>query len=237
MPPPSSIRLMIEVIDLTAVAGDLTLDAVSLAVPQGEYAVLMGPTGSGKTTLLECLCGLRPVTSGEVRLAGRDATDLPPRARGIGYVPQDGALFVTHTVREHLAFSLEVRGRPRTEVAQRCDELAELLHLGPLMDRLPERLSGGERQRVALGRALASRPAVLLLDEPLSAVDESARAELHQVLRDVQRQTGVTTLHVTHHRGEATALADCTFTMRQGRVSGGLPDASGAVARLAATDP
>src|SRR4051812_42480304 len=171
----------------------------------------MGRTGCGKTTLLEAVCGLRPVRAGRIRLGTADVTHLPPADRGIGYVPQDLALFPAHTVRGHLGFALEVRGRPRAEVDGRVAELADLLGLGGLLDRTPDGLSGGEAQRVALGRALAFRPSVLLLDEPLSALDEDTRAGMYDLLRAVQRQTGVTTLHVTHSRAEAKALADRLF--------------------------
>ncbi|MCA9238420.1 MAG: ATP-binding cassette domain-containing protein [Planctomycetales bacterium] len=210
---------MIELADLSLHVGQLRLQSVELTVPQGAYGVLMGRTGSGKSTLLECLCGLRVAERGQVRLHGKDVTALPPRERGIGYVPQDGALFATHTVREHLAFSLVVRRWSRCDIERRCAELADWLQLAQLLDRKPVGLSGGERQRIALGRALAFHPRILLLDEPLSAVDEPAREQLYDVLRDVQRRTGATTLHVTHSQAEAAALADCVFQLRDGQVA------------------
>lgn len=197
-------------------AGAFSVERVSFGVGTGEYAVLMGRTGCGKTTLLESICGLKSVRAGHIRLLGRDVTNLPPADRGVGYVPQDLALFPTMTVRQHLAFALEVRRWDAAEAARRVEELTELLGLGRLLDRRPQGLSGGESQRVALGRALAFRPGVLLLDEPLSALDEDTRVGMYGLLRSVQRQTGVTALHVTHSRAEARALADRLFLFDKG---------------------
>jgi ABC-type sugar transport system ATPase subunit len=175
----------------------------------------MGKTGCGKTTLLEAICGLRQVHAGRIVLLGRDVTQLKPAQRGVGYVPQDLALFPGHTVREHLAFALEVRRWSRAAIDARVRELAGLLGITHLLDRYPQGLSGGEAQRVALGRALAFHPPVLLLDEPLSALDEDTRSEMATLLRDVQRQTGVTTLHVTHSLTEARRLADRLFVLER----------------------
>lgn len=188
--------------------GGFRLDRISLAVAPGEYVVLMGPTGAGKTTLLEIICGLRRQLAGRVLLRGVDVGDWNPADRGVGYVPQDLGLFATHTVRGHLGFALRIRRTAAAEIRRRTDELAEMLGIAHLLDRGLTGLSGGERQRVALGRALAHRPPVLLLDEPLSAVDPALRAELHTLLRGVQRTTGTTTLHVTHNLEDAAALAD-----------------------------
>jgi ABC-type sugar transport system ATPase subunit len=164
------------------------------------------------------LCGLRKVTSGSIWLDGQEVTHLDPAARGIGYVPQDRALFQTMTVAENLAFGLVVRERPALEIGRRVAELADLLGISNLLDRRPQGLSGGESQRVALGRALAIRPGILCLDEPLSALDEDTREEMYQLLKSVRARTGVTTLHVTHHLGEARSLADRIYYLRNGRV-------------------
>ncbi len=209
---------MISLADVSICQGGFALRGVSLEVPTGEYAVLMGKTGTGKTTLLEAICGLRPLTAGRIRLMGRDVTDLRPAARGLGYVPQDGSLFSRLTVREHLAFALVIRRWSRAAIERRVAELAQLLGIEPLLDRRPHGLSGGEIQRVALGRALAMRPGVLLLDEPLSAIDEDTRQEMYDLLRSVRRQTGATVLHVTHNRSEAERLADRVFELRNGGV-------------------
>ncbi|MFM7556283.1 MAG: ABC transporter ATP-binding protein, partial [Verrucomicrobiota bacterium] len=180
--------------------------------------VLMGRTGSGKTTLLEGICGLRPVLTGSVRIGGRDVTHLPPGERGIGLVPQDGALFDHLTVRQHLGFALEVRGWSAERREARSRELADWLHLGPLLDRLPAGLSGGERQRVALGRALSFEPAVLCLDEPLSALDDETRQGILGLLSGLRSRAAITTLHITHNRSEAEQLADRILHLRDGRL-------------------
>jgi ABC-type sugar transport system ATPase subunit len=198
--------------------GAFALDGVSLQVPAGEYAVLMGKTGCGKTSLLEVVCGLKPAAAGRVVLLGRDVTRLRPAERGVGYVPQDLALFPTLRVRDHLAFALEVRRWPAKSIRRRVEELAAQLGVAHLLDRFPRGLSGGESQRVALGRALSFRPRVLLLDEPLSALDEDTRGEVIGLLREVTRREGVTTLHVTHSLTEARRLADRLFVLEAGAV-------------------
>jgi len=199
-------------------AGAFALKNISFTVPDGQYGVLMGRTGGGKTSLLEIICGLRRPTTGSIWLGDRQVTDLAPGERGLGYVPQDGALFPTMTVREHLGFALRVRRRPASEIARRVEELAGPLGIAALLDRRPPGLSGGERQRVALGRALAARPQVLLLDEPLSALDDDTREPLADLLHRVQRETAVTVLHVTHQRSEAARLADVLFRLDAGQV-------------------
>jgi molybdate/tungstate transport system ATP-binding protein len=199
---------VIETHNLAVAAGDFLLEDVSFAVPPGAYCVLMGRSGSGKTTLLESLCGLRKVIRGKILIDGRDVTHAAPRDRGIGLAPQDGALFNHMTIREHLDFALRIRGASAAECEARVSELAELLHIGHLLARRPFGLSGGERQRTAMGRALAFRPHVLCLDEPLSALDDETRQDMIRLLKRVQTETGVTVLHVTHNRLEAAALAD-----------------------------
>ncbi|HYH64489.1 MAG TPA: ABC transporter ATP-binding protein, partial [Urbifossiella sp.] len=207
---------MVELDGVSVRQGAFALDGVSLAVPTGAYAVLLGPSGAGKTTLLEVVAGLRRPRAGRVRLRGADVTHLPPAARNVGYVPQDAALFRTMTVRENLGFALTVRG---ADPAVRVAELAAWLGLGALLDRRAVGLSGGEAQRVALGRALAFRPDVLLLDEPLNAVDETTRADLLAALDGLKRERRVTVLHVTHARAEADRLADVVLELDGGRVS------------------
>src|SRR5690606_36213539 len=203
-------------IDLQAVsiaAGSFLLSELSLQVERGEYAVLMGPSGQGKTTILEAICGLRKVTSGTILNDGNDVTRWPPADRQIGYVPQDLALFSTMTVRENLEIALRLRRAPRQLISDRTEELAHLLSIAHLLSRGVKHLSGGDAQRVALGRALSFRAAVLLLDEPLSALDEARRHDMQNLLRSVQQNTGVTTLHVTHSADEADALADRVVTL------------------------
>jgi ABC-type sugar transport system ATPase subunit len=210
---------MILLENVTVRAADFVLRDISLEVPQGKYGVLMGRTGCGKTTLLEAICGLRPVESGRIVLGGRDVTDLRPAERGIGYVPQDAALFATLTVRDHLAYALAIRDWDDKRTSARVSELAELLHITPLLDRLPHGLSGGEGRRVALGRALSFSPSTLLLDEPLNGLDDETRESMIGLLKDVQQTTGVTLLHVTHSQDDASRLADCRFQLRDGRIA------------------
>ena len=198
--------------------GDFELRDIQLELAAGEYGVLMGRSGCGKTTLLEAVCGLRTVAAGCIILGDRDVTALPPAERGVGYVPQDRALFPTQPVREQLAFALVLRSLRQAEIAARVEELAELLGLGALLDRLPDKLSGGEAQRVALGRALAHRPSVLCLDEPLSALDEELHDEMCQLLERIHCETGVTVLHITHSPSEAKRLAGCHYRLANGRI-------------------
>jgi len=209
---------MIAVEHLTIRIGTFALADIAFAVPTGQYAVLMGRTGTGKTTLLEAICGLKPVVAGAIRLNERNVTRLKPAERGIGYVPQDAALFSTMTVREHLAFPLMIRKWNRAKIEGRVVELAEMLGLTPLLDRKPLGLSGGEAQRVALGRALAFRPNILCLDEPLSALDEATKDDMYKLLLSVQQHERVTVLHVTHNREDADQLADVILHLENGQV-------------------
>jgi ABC-type sugar transport system ATPase subunit len=209
---------MIDLENVAVRAGEFSLDRISLCVAAGQSAVLMGHSGCGKTTLLECIAGLRAVAAGRILLDGRDVTRLGPAERQLGYVPQDLALFPTMTVREHLEFALVIRRWGHRDVARRVMELAEMLALADLLHRKTPGLSGGESQRVALGRALAFHPRVLLLDEPLSALDDDARESMYDLLQQVQKRTGVTTLHVTHSRREAARLGDVVLRLEAGRI-------------------
>jgi ABC-type sugar transport system ATPase subunit len=209
---------MIALKDVSISAGGFALRGIDLAVPKGTYTVLMGKTGSGKTTILEAICGLRHVAGGCIHLMNRDVTRLKPAERGLGYVPQDRALFATMTVWEHLAFALRIRRWPRPQIEDRVLELANLLGLVHLLERKPPGLSGGEAQRVALGRALSFGPLVLLLDEPLAALDQETRGEMHDLLQTLRKQADFTTLHVTHDPGEAQRLADQVLVLRDGRI-------------------
>jgi ABC-type sugar transport system ATPase subunit len=200
-------------------AGRFELGPVSFFIPTGTYGVLTGRTGCGKTTLAEILCGLRKPASGKVWLRGKDVTGLEPRRRGIGYVPQDGALFPTMTVRENLGFALRIRRVNEKETAAAVNDLAALLGITSLLGRHPENLSGGERQRVALGRALAAKPTALVLDEPLSALDDQTHSDLVQLLKSVQKSIGLTALHITHHTREASLLGEVRLHLEHGAVA------------------
>lgn len=207
---------MIRLQNISWHSGSFKLESVSLEVPSGCYGVLMGPTGCGKTSLAEILCGLRQPSSGRIFCGNAEITGLPPGKRGIGYVPQDGALFPTMTVQENLAFALRLRRHPPADRAETVALLAEQLGIAHLLHRKPEHLSGGERQRVALGRALAAKPSALVLDEPLSALDESTRDALILLLQRLQKDLHLTVLHITHHKHEAASLAQRLFRFENG---------------------
>ncbi len=208
---------MIRLSDVVYAAGSFRLQ-LSLDIGDGEYFVIMGPTGSGKTACIECLAGLRPVQSGRIEIGGRDVTRAEPRQRGVGYVPQDCALFAHRSVRGNIAFGPQVRGLPPADVRAAVEEAARLAGIEHLLERRVQRLSGGERQRVAVARALALRPAVLILDEPVSALDEHTRDEICGEMRRVQRQLGVPTVHVCHNLEEAISVADRAAVIRNGRI-------------------
>ena len=209
---------MIKVEKLGVKAGSFRLSDVCFEIPTGEYGVLMGKTGSGKTTILEAVCGLKEVTAGKIILGNRDVTQVRAGDRGIGFVPQDATLFSTMTVSSHLSFGPKIHRWSKKDIADRVIELAEKLGISDLLDRKPFGLSGGERQRVSLGRALAARPQVLCLDEPLSALDEETQTEMRSLLQKVTKNSGITTLHITHSQTEAEELADCIFRLEDGVV-------------------
>lgn len=208
---------MIRIRDLVYTAGQFRLE-VSLDIHKGEYFVIMGVSGSGKTALVECLAGLRLHSGGVIEIFGRDATGLEPRRRMVGYVPQDYALFTNRTVRGNIAFGPEVRGWTSQETERAVLETARLVGVEALLDRRIAGLSGGERQRVALARAVVTRPEVLILDEPVSALDESTREVVCSELRRLQRELGITTIHITHNLEEAFSIADRAAVMRGGRI-------------------
>jgi sulfate transport system ATP-binding protein len=199
--------------------GDFTaLDDVSVEIPSGSLTALLGPSGSGKSTLLRVIAGLERPDAGSVEIDGRDATSLPPQRRGVGFVFQHYAAFKHMTVRENVAFGLKVARRPRAEIKARVEELLELVQLPGLADRYPAQLSGGQRQRMALARALAVQPSVLLLDEPFGALDARVRQELRAWLRHLHDEVHVTTVFVTHDQEEAMEVADRIVVMNHGRI-------------------
>ncbi|HEV7265416.1 MAG TPA: ABC transporter ATP-binding protein [Falsiroseomonas sp.] len=194
------------------------VDGVSLDLPRGALLALLGPSGCGKTTTLRMIAGLETPDAGRVTVAGRDVTDLPPHRRNMGVVFQSYALFPHMTAAANIAFGLEMRGTPRGERVARVNEALALVGLGELAVRKPRQLSGGQQQRVALARALAIQPDLLLLDEPLSALDAKLREGVRDEIRALQQRVGATTVFVTHDQTEALAMADLVAVMNEGRV-------------------
>jgi sulfate/thiosulfate transport system ATP-binding protein len=194
------------------------LDDVSVAIAGGSLTALLGPSGSGKSTLLRVIAGLEEPDEGTVLILGEHATGLPPQKRGVGFVFQHYAAFKHLTVRENVAFGLRIRKRPKEEIRERVDELLELVQLSGLAERYPGQLSGGQRQRMALARALAVEPKVLLLDEPFGALDARVRKELRAWLRRLHEDVHVTTVLVTHDQEEAMDVADRIVLMNEGRI-------------------
>jgi iron(III) transport system ATP-binding protein len=196
----------------------VALRGITLSVSPGEFVCFLGPSGCGKTTLLRIIAGLEPQNAGVVRMAGRDVSGLPPALRNYGIVFQSYALFPNLTVARNVAYGLETRKTARADIERRVDELLTLIGLLHHKHKYPAQLSGGEQQRVALARALAPSPALLLLDEPLSALDARVRQSLRHEVRDLQRRLGVTTIMVTHDQEEALAMADRIVVMNHGVV-------------------
>ena len=196
----------------------VALDDVSLYVQSGELVALLGPSGCGKTTLLRCLAGLEHPDVGTVAIGGKDVTDHPPRKRSIGMVFQSYVLFPNMTIRDNIGFPLKVRGQPPAEIAARVDFLIDLVSLTDQADRYPHQVSGGQQQRGALARALAPGPDVLLLDEPLSALDALVRTRLRDEIRRIQQLVKTTAFYVTHDQSEAMAIADRVAVMNKGRI-------------------
>jgi sulfate/thiosulfate transport system ATP-binding protein len=209
-------------IDIQSVSkqfGDFcALDDVTLEIPEGSLTALLGPSGSGKSTLLRIIAGLESPDTGAISIDGSDVTVARPQERGIGFVFQHYAAFAHMTVRENVAFGLRIRKRPRPEVRERVDELLALVGLTTWSDQRPHQLSGGQRQRMALARALAVQPRVLLLDEPFGALDAIVRAELRLWLRRLHDEQGVTTVLVTHDQEEAMEVSDRIAVMHAGRI-------------------
>src|SRR5690606_19384571 len=203
----------------------VALQDVDLSIPTGQLTALLGPSGGGKSTLLRIIAGLDDADSGRVEIEGVDATALPPQKRNVGFVFQHYAAFKHMTVAKNVAFGLEIRKRPKAEIAAKVDEMLELVHLSQFRDRLPSQLSGGQRQRMALARALAIEPTVLLLDEPFGALDAKVRKELRDWLRRLHDEVHVTTVFVTHDQEEALEVADSIVVINQGRIEQiGTPD-------------
>jgi len=207
---------MIRVEQLSFSVGDFRLRNFSLEVARGRYFVMLGPPGSGKTLFLECLCGLRRAWAGRIFIDGRDVTSLEPRARGIGYVPQDYALFPHLSVKRNIGFALRTGHHSTEDISAKVATIAEMLGISNLLWRNVTDLSGGEKQRTALARALVMEPKVLLLDEPVCALDEETRQSVCSLLHRVQRELELTVIHVSHNLEEAFSVADSAAILNQG---------------------
>ncbi len=218
--------MSIEVRNVSKRFGDfVALDDVSVSIPTGQLTALLGPSGGGKSTLLRIIAGLENADEGTIEIEGVEATHLPPQKRNVGFVFQHYAAFKHMNVAKNVAFGLEIRKRPKAEVQRRVDELLKLVHLQQFAHRLPAQLSGGQRQRMALARALAVEPTVLLLDEPFGALDAKVRKELRDWLRRLHDEVHVTTVFVTHDQEEALEVADEIVVINDGRIEQvGTPD-------------
>jgi putative spermidine/putrescine transport system ATP-binding protein len=209
----------LELVDLSKAYGTFTaVHAMSLDVARGEFISFLGPSGCGKTTTLRMIAGLDRPSSGAIRLDGADVTNLPTNRRNVGIVFQNYALFPNMTVADNIGFGLRIARRPANEIKERVGSMLELIKMARFGHRYPHELSGGQQQRVALARALAIRPRILLLDEPLSALDAKIRIDLRAEIRSIQRALGITTIYVTHDQEEALSLSDRIVVMRDGRV-------------------
>jgi putative spermidine/putrescine transport system ATP-binding protein len=196
----------------------IAVDAIDLKIPGGSYCCLIGPSGCGKTSTLRMIAGHESVSAGDVLINGRNVTDLPPAARGTAMMFQSYALFPHLSCLDNVAFSLRMRGVAKAERRKQAAEMLERVHLSELAERRPAQLSGGQQQRVALARALITNPSVLLLDEPLSALDPFLRGQMREELKRLQRDLGITFVHVTHAQDEALALSDLVVVMERGRI-------------------
>ncbi len=196
----------------------VAVENFDLTVERGEFVSFLGPSGCGKTTTLRMVAGFEKPTAGRIVIDSVDVTDMPPNRRNIGMVFQSYALFPNMTVADNIGFGLKIARRPANEIRARVEELLRIIHMPEFGRRYPYQLSGGQQQRVALARALAIQPKLLLLDEPLSALDAKIRASLRQEIREIQRQLGITTIYVTHDQEEAMALSDRIVVMSRGRI-------------------
>ncbi|MGQ9546263.1 MAG: ATP-binding cassette domain-containing protein [Dehalococcoidia bacterium] len=210
---------MIAIKNLKVNLGDFMLQDINLVVKPGEYFVILGPTGAGKTVLLESIAGLYPVLEGEVWIGDKEVTGLSPEKREIGIVYQDQALFPHLSVEKNIVFGLKIRKFPKNEAKAKTDSIVQIVGISHLLKRSPATLSGGEKQKVALARALVTEPKVLLLDEPLSALDPETREGMQRGLREIHSKIGLTVIHVTHDFEEAVALGHRVAVLNDGRIA------------------
>lgn len=209
---------MIRVENLSKKWDSFAIKNINFEVKKGEYFVLLGPTGSGKTLLLETIAGFHTPDRGRIIIDGKDVTELMPNERKIGFVYQDYMLFPNMNVRDNISYGLKIRNHDENEIEERVKQLSEMLSISHLLERYPRNLSGGEKQRVAIARALAIKPSVLLMDEPLSSLDEMLRAKIIPDLKMINKKEGLTIIHVTHSRQEAIMLADRMAVINEGKI-------------------
>jgi len=204
----------IEINNLSFKIGDFSITNYSLEIGKGEYFVLTGANGSGKTTLIKLIAGLYSPLSGSIKINNVNVENIPPWERNIGYLPQEGLLFPNQTVKENIQFPLEMRSLTKKKINSAVDEIVDMLDLSELLNRKPQGLSGGEKQKACLARALVCKPDILLLDEPVSAIDEKAKIIYCAKLKALQKRLNITTLHVSHNSIETNLLADKTGIMK-----------------------
>lgn len=209
---------MIEMVDFSIQQGSFSLSNVHLRIGENEHVCLLGKTGCGKSTILEAICGLRPNHQGKILLGGVDHSHSSPSQRNIGFVPQDGALFPTMTVRQQMSLALKIRKQEPSSITERVEALAGSLGIEHLLDQRPLGFSGGETQRVALGRALSFQPSLLCLDEPFSALDDGTREEMFQLVEGIRNDHPVSILHISHNLEEVERLADRVYHLVGGEL-------------------
>lgn len=207
---------MIRIDKLCIRAGGFSLTDLEMEIPRGQCVALLGKSGSGKTTIMEALCGLREVTSGVIEIEGDDHTYTSPADRNIGLVPQDNVLFLTMTVRDHLAYGPMLRKWSKEDIELRVNEVASALKIDHLLDRKPQGLSGGESKRVAIGRAMAAKPNLLCLDESFTGLDDETRLDVMSVVKAAIQKEGMTTLLITHQKDEVEYMADVRYQIADG---------------------
>lgn len=209
---------MLQIINTSLSAGDFTVDDIDLTVASKEYFVLMGPTGSGKSLLAKAVCGIIPIQSGSIHIDGNDVTNLEPRRRQVGYVAQNSSLFPHQSVVDNILFPLKIRKINKKNAIKKIEPIVESLNISSLLERSTLNLSGGERQKVALARALSYSPKLLILDEPVSALDEPTRCEICGLLKTIQQDFSITTIHICHNLEEARIISDRIAIISQGRI-------------------
>jgi ABC-type sugar transport system ATPase subunit len=212
------VELMLDIKKLSIIAGDFRVVDIDLSVSPNEYFVVMGPTGSGKSLLVKAICGIVGIESGVIYVDGKDVTNLEPRKRLVGYVPQSSSLFPHQSVIENILFPLTIRGIKKKVGLKKIAPIVDALNISSLLERATLNLSGGERQKVALARALSYDPKLLILDEPVSALDEPSRCEICKLLKTIQQDFSVTTIHICHNLEEARIVSDRIAIMSKGRI-------------------